>query len=134
MMAVVSVSLFFLYFLYLWSLWLRVTSAVKLLCLLCKFSLKVRYLIIILWITLENWEFWFQSLFWVCHPNLYICRRLRWVIISTFWFVVPVHCYSKEKDVKIDKNTKVILKIKRFKWQKWGLMKTEKSTIVKISD
>ena len=56
MMAVVSVSLFFLYFLYLLSLYLGVTSAKKLSCLLCKTILKVSYLIIILWITLEKEE------------------------------------------------------------------------------
>ena len=55
--AVVSVSLFFLYFLCLWSLQLGVTSAEKLLCLLCKTISKVSYLIIILWTSLEKGEY-----------------------------------------------------------------------------
>ena len=52
-MAVVSVSLFFLYFSCLWSLYLGVTSVEKL---LCKTDLKVSCLIIIPWITLEKGE------------------------------------------------------------------------------
>ena len=69
MMAVVSVSLFFLCFLCLWFLLLGVTSAWKLLCLLRKIILKVRSLIIILWISLKKGRvFWFQSLFSVCLP------------------------------------------------------------------
>ena len=55
MMAVMSVSLCFLYFLGLWSLSLGVTSAEKL-CLLRKTILKVSYLIIVLWISLEKRE------------------------------------------------------------------------------
>ena len=53
MMAVVFVSLFFPYFYCLWSLKLGVTSAEKL---LCKTILKVSYLLIILWISLEKGE------------------------------------------------------------------------------
>ena len=53
-MAVVSVSLFFLYFLSLWSLQLEVITAEKLVFLLCKALLKVSYLIITLWISLEK--------------------------------------------------------------------------------
>ena len=56
MMAVASVSLFCFYFLCLWSLSLRVTSTQKFLCLLCKTILKVRYLIIILWVSMEKGE------------------------------------------------------------------------------
>ena len=72
MVAVVSVSLFFLYFLYLWSRQLGVTSADKLLCLLCKTVLKVSYLIIILWITLEKGEcFDFNHSLGFIYPTLY---------------------------------------------------------------
>ena len=45
----------------------------------------------------------------------------------------PYFCYSKVADVKIDGNTKMILKMKIFMWRKWGLMKEEKSETVKIS-
>ena len=48
MMAVASVSLIFLYLLCLWSHSLVVTGAYKMLYLLCKTILKVRYLTIIL--------------------------------------------------------------------------------------
>ena len=72
MMAVVSVSLFFLYFLCLWSLELGVTSAEKLLYLLCKTKLKVSYLIIILWIALEKAEcFDFNHSLGCVYPTLY---------------------------------------------------------------
>ena len=77
MMAVVSVSLFFLYFLCLWSLQLGVTSAEKLLCLLCKTILKVNYLIIILWIFLEKGGcFDFNHSLGCVYPTMYIIRLL----------------------------------------------------------
>ena len=51
MMAVVSVSLFFIYTFCFWSLYQGVTRAQKLLCLLCKTILINRYLNIISWIS-----------------------------------------------------------------------------------
>ena len=76
MMAVVSVSLFFLYFLCLWSLQLGVTSAEKL-SLLCKTILKVSYLIIILWIFLEKGGcIDFNHSLGCVYPTLYIIRLL----------------------------------------------------------
>ena len=63
MMAVVSVSLFFLFFsFFLWSLELVVTSAEKMF-LLCKTILKVRSVIIIQTFLGKRTSFWFQSLF-----------------------------------------------------------------------
>ena len=48
-----------------------VTNLEKLLYQLFKTILKVTYLIIILWISLEKLEFWFQSLFRVFYPTLH---------------------------------------------------------------
>ena len=99
MMAVVSVSLFFLYFVCFWSLQLGVTIAEKLLCLLCKTILKVSYLIIILWITLGKGEWFdfnhclgcvyltlyiFQLLDQVYHFSLLICYHYSFCKISTY--------------------------------------------------
>ena len=77
MMAVVSVSLFFLYFLCLWSFYLGIISAEKLLCLLYKIILKVSYPIIILWISLEKGEcFDFNHTLGYAYPTMYIIRLL----------------------------------------------------------
>ena len=67
------VSLFFLHY----SLCvLGVTSAENLLCLLCKTILKVSYLIIILWISLEKAEcFDFIHSLGCVYPTLYISSR-----------------------------------------------------------
>ena len=90
MMAVVSVSLFFLYFLCLWSLSLGVTRAEKLLCLLYKTILKVSYLIIILWISLEKGEcFDFSHSLGCVYPTLYIIRLLRRVYYFSFLICCP---------------------------------------------
>ena len=73
MMAVVSLSLFFFYFLCFWSLYLVLTSAEKLLCLLCKTISKVSYL----WITLEKTEcFDFSHYLGCVYATLYIIRLL----------------------------------------------------------
>ena len=67
----IAVSLFFLYFLSLVSL-IGVTSADKFLCLLCRTILKVSYLIIILWNTLEKREcFDFNDSLGCVYPTLY---------------------------------------------------------------
>ena len=77
MKAVVSISQFFLYFLCLWSFELGVTSAEKLLCLLCKTILKASYQIIILWLSLEKGEcFNFNYSFGCVYRMLYIFRLL----------------------------------------------------------
>ena len=90
MMAVVSVSLFFLYFLCLWSLQLGVASAEKLLCLLYKTILKVSYLIIILWISLEKGEcFDFNHSLGCVYPTLYIIRLLHRVCHFSFLICYP---------------------------------------------
>ena len=96
-MAVVSVSLFFLYFLSLWSLQLEVITAEKLVFLLCKALLKVSYLIITLWISLEKVKYFdsnhslgcnnhsFSLLIW--YPCLSIFFRLFLTFFQFFLFV-----------------------------------------------
>ena len=96
-MTVVSVSLFFLYFLCLWSLELEVISAEKLFCLLCKAVLKVSYLIITLWISLEKLKCFdsnhslgcnnqsFSLLIW--YPCLSIFFRLFLTFFQFFHFL-----------------------------------------------
>ena len=93
-MAVMSISLFFLYFLCLWSLLLGVTIAEKLLCLLCKTILKVSYLIIILWITLEKGEcFDFNHSLGCVYPTLYIIRLLGRVYHFSLLICYPYSFY-----------------------------------------
>ena len=76
MIAVVSVSWVFLYFLCLWAFKVGVTSAEKLLCIFSKTILKVSYLIIILWISLETRDgFHFNHSLGCLHPTLYIIIR-----------------------------------------------------------
>ena len=71
------VSLFFLCFFYLWPLSLKVTSAHKLLYLLCKTILKVKYQIIIMWISLEKGEcFYFNHSLGFVYPILYITGQV----------------------------------------------------------
>ena len=72
----------------------RVTSAEKLLCLLCKTILKVSYLIIFLWITLEKGEcFDFShTLEHVC-PTLYIFRLLGRVYYFSWLICYPCPFY-----------------------------------------
>ena len=66
-----------LYFVCLQFLQVGVTSAEKLLCLLCKVISKVSYLIIILWISLKKGECFDFNHSLVCvYPTLYISRRL----------------------------------------------------------
>ena len=70
----------FPFFLCLCSLLPGVTSTEKLLCLSCKSILKVSYLIIILWISLEKGEcFDFNHSLGCFYPPLYIIRLLGWV-------------------------------------------------------
>ena len=67
----------FPFFLCLCSLLPGVTSTEKLLCLSCKSILKVSYLIIILWISLEKGEcFDFNHSLGCFYPPLYIIRLL----------------------------------------------------------
>ena len=97
-MAVVSVSLFFLYFLCLWSLQLEVITAEKLVFLLCKALLKVSYLIITLWISLEKVKCFdsnhgcdnqsFSLL--ICYPCLLIFFRLFLTLFQFFMFLATI--------------------------------------------
>ena len=83
--AVVSVSLFFLYFLFLWSLQLGVTSAEKLLCLLCKTISKVSYLIIILWISSEKGEYFdFNRSLGCVYPIIRLLGRVYYFNLLIF--------------------------------------------------
>ena len=93
----------FLCFLCLCSTYLGVTSAQKLLCLLCKTILEVRYLIIILWIFLEKGEcFDFNHSLGSVHTTLYIIRLLGQVYHFSLLNCYP--CSSSAQSYSQDEN------------------------------
>ena len=79
----------------LWSLYVGVTSAEILLFLLCRTLLKVSYLIIIMWISLEKGGYFDLNQSLQCvYPTLHIIRLLGKVYHFSLLIVIPVYFSS----------------------------------------